>query len=388
MGSRTWIKVYCNKWLEGTLREETSDVRGVWIDLLVLAGSGQYGDTGEIKLSNGVGFTDRQIAEILHISPALWRRAKARFIETGRIIMTPRGAISITNWSKYQSEYERQKPYRERKAESPTPEPEIPLNNPPIEIEKESEKLQREVTAESYNELASPPPEIALADEAISNPSFKENIPTPVKNLKPITDKSNHYYKSGKDNNLKEESTDAVKGENHVKSPGERAGGRVTNGDRIEAFLHSNDISTIKAISEATGINPNMVNTTLHNGKGKRFLNTERGYWSAVDSTGSLSLEGSQDSPDSHPGEPDGEDNSLEEIRWWEAEEIPAEWCSHAEKILGMSLDDAWRTLDHFGVKEIDGQSVRDSLNGQGTDYHLKAIKREIDKSMSEPVTA
>jgi hypothetical protein len=117
MGSRTWIKVYCDKWLEGTLREESPDIRGVWIDLLVLAGGGHYGDSGEIKLNNGVGFTDRQIAEILNISQALWHRAKARFIETDRIKVTQRGAISITNWSKYQSEYDRQKQYRRPKNE-------------------------------------------------------------------------------------------------------------------------------------------------------------------------------------------------------------------------------------------------------------------------------
>ncbi|MFC1970464.1 phage replisome organizer N-terminal domain-containing protein [Chloroflexota bacterium] len=147
------------------MREETADIRGVWIDLLVLAGSGQYGDTGEIKLSNGVGYTDRQIAQILNIPVALWCRSKKRFLETDRINMTPRGAISITNWSKYQSEYQRQKLYRDRKDESPTPEPKSPFINPlenEKEIEIESEKLQREVTTESYNEVDTKPTGLSL----------------------------------------------------------------------------------------------------------------------------------------------------------------------------------------------------------------------------------
>jgi hypothetical protein len=76
MSNRTWIKVYCDKWLEGTLREDSPDIRGVWIDLLVLAGGGRYGDSGEIKLANGIGFTDKQIAEILKMKASLWRRAK------------------------------------------------------------------------------------------------------------------------------------------------------------------------------------------------------------------------------------------------------------------------------------------------------------------------
>ena len=143
MGSRTWIKVYCEKWLQGTLREDTAEIRGIWIDILTLAGSGQYGDTGEIKLTNGVGFTDRQISEILHIKTTSWRRAKQRFIETERIKISPKGAIQISNWSKYQSEYRRQKPYRQH---SSMPESKSPFANPlrerDREIEIESGELQ------------------------------------------------------------------------------------------------------------------------------------------------------------------------------------------------------------------------------------------------------
>lgn len=113
MSNRTWIKVYCDKWLEGTLREENPDIRSVWIDLLTLAGAGRYGDSGEIKVSNQIGLTDRQISEILHISLRLWKRAKLRFCQTDRIEVSKTGAILIRNWSKYQSEYDRQKPYRE-----------------------------------------------------------------------------------------------------------------------------------------------------------------------------------------------------------------------------------------------------------------------------------
>ena len=123
---RTWIKVHCREWIEGTLRAEAPEIRGVWADLLALAGSGSYHDMGEIKPCNGVGFTDRQICEILAIKPALWRKAKQRLLETDRIKITPKGAISIVNWKKYQSEYARQKPYRTAKAAGSASEP-----NPP-----------------------------------------------------------------------------------------------------------------------------------------------------------------------------------------------------------------------------------------------------------------
>ena len=117
MTHRNWVKLWCREWIEGTLRDEKPEVRGVWADLLALSGSSQHGDIGAIKLANGVGYTDNQMAEILHISKALWRRSKERFIESQRIKIAPKGAITIINWSKYQSEYQRQKPYRQKAIE-------------------------------------------------------------------------------------------------------------------------------------------------------------------------------------------------------------------------------------------------------------------------------
>ena len=38
--SRTWVKLYCDQWLSGSLRGETPELRGIWADLLALAGSG------------------------------------------------------------------------------------------------------------------------------------------------------------------------------------------------------------------------------------------------------------------------------------------------------------------------------------------------------------
>ena len=112
MRSRKWIKLYCENWIEGTLREESPELRGIWADILALAGDGHYGDSGIIQLSNGIAYTDGQIAGILRISEELWGRSKNRLIDTNRIEITPNGAISIVNWSKYQSEYDRQKGYR------------------------------------------------------------------------------------------------------------------------------------------------------------------------------------------------------------------------------------------------------------------------------------
>lgn len=114
MPSRTWIKIYCDKWLDGTIREETPLVRSIWVDLLTLAGSGRYGDTGIIQLADNIGFTDEQIAAIIKISPNDWQTAKSQLLSTERISYNGTNVIRILNWQKYQSEYEKQRSYRER----------------------------------------------------------------------------------------------------------------------------------------------------------------------------------------------------------------------------------------------------------------------------------
>lgn len=126
MGGRTWVKVYCDKWLEGTIRQESPLVRAVFIDLLALAGSGSYGDSGEIKLPNGVGLSDKQLKTILQLTRQQWVAARLALQKSDRIRINSMGVITISNWGRYQSEYERQKPYRS------------------------NQKLQLKVTTESY----------------------------------------------------------------------------------------------------------------------------------------------------------------------------------------------------------------------------------------------
>jgi len=151
MGSRTWIKLHCDNWLSGSISEEPPAIRGIWASLLALAGN--MGD-GVIVAPGNVGFTNEQMASMLKISIKMWTRAKKVFIDSGRISLslpsrfcpskwqsdptfcpsrwqsdpiscpskrqsepifcpskndpTP-PIITILNWKKYQSEYERVK---------------------------------------------------------------------------------------------------------------------------------------------------------------------------------------------------------------------------------------------------------------------------------------
>lgn len=112
---RTWIKIYVDKWLRGTIRDESLEVKGGWIDILALAGDSAYGDEGKIQFAKNVGYTDYQLASIFKTDLQTWLKIKKRLTTTKRIKVTKNNVIFVLNWGKYQSEYSRQKPYREKK---------------------------------------------------------------------------------------------------------------------------------------------------------------------------------------------------------------------------------------------------------------------------------
>ena len=113
MGKR-WIKLWVHESLEGTIRFDFSpEERAVWYDLLLLAGRCRR--EGIIAPSEGAAFPHLWIAGTLNISQELLDRTLKKCIETERIKENSNG-IEILNWAKYQSEYDRQKPYRQGKA--------------------------------------------------------------------------------------------------------------------------------------------------------------------------------------------------------------------------------------------------------------------------------
>jgi len=116
MGKRTWVKLYCDKWLDSSLRQESPAVRGVFADLLALCGGGNYSEEGCIKIRNRVGFNNLQLEKLLNLTPQMWGKCKMRLIKTDRIEVADDNILTIKNWGKYQSEYERQKPQRTKSA--------------------------------------------------------------------------------------------------------------------------------------------------------------------------------------------------------------------------------------------------------------------------------
>jgi len=111
----TWVKFHITGWLHGSIRWQLEpDERGVWADLIVLAGECLAG--GKICDNDGVGYPMSFIANQLNIPLELLGRTVAKCKSEGRLVDRD-DILEITHWTVYQSEYERQKTYREHKKE-------------------------------------------------------------------------------------------------------------------------------------------------------------------------------------------------------------------------------------------------------------------------------
>ena len=112
-GKRSWIKVYCYQTLHGSVSYQLTDAeQAVWIKLLCLCGLCTI--EGLISDNDRRPYPHEFIAHELHISLELLETTLEKCKSEGRIQENEHGII-ITNWTTYQSEYQRQKPYRQKK---------------------------------------------------------------------------------------------------------------------------------------------------------------------------------------------------------------------------------------------------------------------------------
>jgi len=117
-------KIYRKSWpydnLFGTLRHELDSAqRGVWNDLIDLAKLGRV-RPGLIAPNDKTAYKHEWLAAFFNIPLDLLNTTLKRLEETGRIIENGNG-IEIVNWHLYQTEYDRQRPYRQKKSENDDP---------------------------------------------------------------------------------------------------------------------------------------------------------------------------------------------------------------------------------------------------------------------------
>jgi len=138
------------------MMEEMKDPaeRFVWFGFLLLAGDSPF--DGKITLTENIGYSNTQLAELLKCDREVIKKAKRKMIKYGKIEMYPNQIIQICNWHKYQSEYKRQAPYRGRLQNEVTNNSDIEklqIERDKKEIEKENKKEIRKENKYTQEEL-------------------------------------------------------------------------------------------------------------------------------------------------------------------------------------------------------------------------------------------
>lgn len=111
MSRRSWIKMWVKMLRDNVFMSLKEEVRFVWVGLLLLAGDSAF--PGKICLTENVGFIPLQIATLLNTNIELLLTALKALEEAKMIKYNPENhIIVVSNWDKYQSEYQRQKGYR------------------------------------------------------------------------------------------------------------------------------------------------------------------------------------------------------------------------------------------------------------------------------------
>ena len=115
-GKSPYLKLYPYQCLHGSISWQlTPEERCCWYELLCFAAL--CPERGRIADSDGRPYPYTFIAQEIHTDLATLETTLQKCKEEGRLTEDDNG-ICITNWKSYQSEYERQKPYREKKKEA------------------------------------------------------------------------------------------------------------------------------------------------------------------------------------------------------------------------------------------------------------------------------
>jgi len=98
------------------ISELAASERWAWVGILLMAGDSN--EEGRVFLrkdtsGNLIGYSNATLAELLGLEPMELESAKSKMIKYDKISIDENHVIHISNWKKYQSEYARQKPYRE-----------------------------------------------------------------------------------------------------------------------------------------------------------------------------------------------------------------------------------------------------------------------------------
>lgn len=160
-----WFKTYIKETLvDEKLEEMTLDEWGARTLLQCLLGRSKV--TNFIYLINETEPTnDEKIANKLHVNLSKWIELKESMLKKGIINLDKNGAVGISKWAEHQSDYYRQKKYRQKTSEKTDElQPELPMQPPTKKQEKVISQVTDEVTHRIKNtELRSKNPDYTVA---------------------------------------------------------------------------------------------------------------------------------------------------------------------------------------------------------------------------------
>jgi hypothetical protein len=170
-----WFKVWDEEILDGSIASESRDTQLAWIKILALSNLLQYGARGTVSLGSELGFPDAILARKLHISARRWRDCKADLVKSGRILIGPTNVITIPKWHFYQSEYQRQSPYR-TKGRLPTGLRDK-VTSQVTSVEEEVRRRRRKKKEEEEEELLTPSAASAKWNPETADPDQEYDLP-------------------------------------------------------------------------------------------------------------------------------------------------------------------------------------------------------------------
>src|SRR6267142_1989935 len=194
-GKRVWVKLWAEEWLDGTTRFEMSgSQRALWVDLMALAGRSRFPGricAGEVS-GSFVGYPLAKFQALMAEPLDIWETF-CLFEKSGKIKLTVTAEtpiklvmIELVNWDRYQSEYQRQKPYRAQKLQRSDSQSYSPSDSKGDTTEVRSKKL--EVRSEKKNKTSADAPVVFVPPDWIPPAAWKAFAEMRGKMRRPFTD--------------------------------------------------------------------------------------------------------------------------------------------------------------------------------------------------------
>lgn len=160
-----WFRIWGEKWLLGSTRWElTIEQRAIWQDLLAKASISEK--PGQIDY-----FLLEQLAQQFNVPLDLLESTIKRCGEVRKIKHFPKKRrIKILNWKKYQSEYERQKPYRQQHSSQSKVTKNGDNFSNKVTLRKEGEEKRKEIEKKENREDKKKEESLSTNKESINSP--------------------------------------------------------------------------------------------------------------------------------------------------------------------------------------------------------------------------